>query len=254
MTDPEDELFESVKRAARGRAKEKAKAARISRINQADNDVRSFNESHSQKDFWKEWSERIVTLGQVLKTEKWDRHLDSIQFDSTDDVRRDAFNYAVQIFQAAVSGDVDKVLTRLKYLSKAATSGDENEREEMEKFCAVVNEALRRDIMPMLRKKEYSTQNQTRSTLDVGNESAPTQNSVENSEVEFQYITLDMAAAIVNRAKSTLRKYPDLPEPDVNGGGKGKPNEWLWKNIRPWLEKKFDRPLPEIFPGDRFSK
>ncbi|QDT81994.1 hypothetical protein Mal35_54850 [Gimesia maris] len=214
MTDPEDGLPESVKRAAIDCAKEKSEYARISRINQADNDVRSFNKSHSQKDFWKEWSERIVTLGQVLKTEKWDRHLDSIQFDTTDEVRRDAFNYAVQIFQAAVSGDVDKVLTRLKYLSKAATSGDENEREEMEKFCNVVNEALRCDIMSKLRKKEYSIQNQTQYTSNTQN------------QVEAHFTSGDHSDLESSDGQNTIKPGKKKGRPK-----KGEENEWLGKAI-----------------------
>lgn len=67
---------------------------------------------------------------------------------------------------------------------------------------------------------------------------------------DLEYVTLDQAAAFVSRAKDTLLNYrgKGLPDPDVQGGGKGKPNEWLWSNIRPWLESTFDRTLPDHPP------
>ena len=66
-----------------------------------------------------------------------------------------------------------------------------------------------------------------------------------------QYVTLDMAAAMVNRKKRTLEEWikrSDAPMPDVEGGG-GKPHEWKWKTIKPWLEKKSNRQLPDIYPA-----
>jgi hypothetical protein len=73
-----------------------------------------------------------------------------------------------------------------------------------------------------------------------------------------QYVTLDNLAAIVSRSKRTLEKRKvrernPLPPPDVEGGG-GRPDEWLWPTIRPWLEQEFGRKLPERFPGDRFAE
>jgi hypothetical protein len=67
-----------------------------------------------------------------------------------------------------------------------------------------------------------------------------------------QYVTLDQMAALVNRSKKTLERKAnattsDMPAPDVEGGG-GKPHEWKWTTIRPWLEKHFNRKLPERFP------
>ena len=71
-----------------------------------------------------------------------------------------------------------------------------------------------------------------------------------------QYVTLDQAAAMVNRAKKTLerhlnrRKGKPTPPPDIEGGG-GKPHEWLWSRIRPWLEEEFGRKLPSDYPSLR---
>jgi hypothetical protein len=67
-----------------------------------------------------------------------------------------------------------------------------------------------------------------------------------------QYVTLDQMSALVNRSKKTLArqmnaKGSNAPTPDVEGGG-GKPHEWVWSKIRPWLEKQFNRQLPERFP------
>jgi len=71
-----------------------------------------------------------------------------------------------------------------------------------------------------------------------------------------QYVTLDKMAALVSRSPRTLEKLKTrsvnpLPRPAVEGGG-GKPHEWLWAEIRPWLEKEYGRKLPPRFPGDRF--
>jgi hypothetical protein len=67
-----------------------------------------------------------------------------------------------------------------------------------------------------------------------------------------QHVTLDGMAALVNRSKRTLerlktRKNNPLPFPDIEGGG-GKPAEWLWSKVRPWLEHEFNRTLPERYP------
>ena len=72
-----------------------------------------------------------------------------------------------------------------------------------------------------------------------------------------QYVTLDQMAALVNRSKKTLARKvnasgSDMPDPDVQGGG-GKPHEWKWSTIRPWLERQFNRQLPERFP-QRFPR
>lgn len=69
------------------------------------------------------------------------------------------------------------------------------------------------------------------------------------------YVTLDQMAASVKRSKRTLEKLKTralnpLPQPDVAGGG-GKPDEWLWHTVRPWLESEYGRNLPERFPASR---
>jgi hypothetical protein len=68
-----------------------------------------------------------------------------------------------------------------------------------------------------------------------------------------QYVTLDQAAAIVQRSKRTLRRKKDaqgstMPRPDAEGGG-GKPDEWIWSKLRPWLENEFGKKLPEKHPS-----
>jgi len=69
------------------------------------------------------------------------------------------------------------------------------------------------------------------------------------------YVTLDQMAAIVNRSKRSLerlksRKKNPLPDPDCEGGG-GRPDEWLWSKVRPWLEKEYSKQLPEDYPAHR---
>jgi hypothetical protein len=68
-----------------------------------------------------------------------------------------------------------------------------------------------------------------------------------------QYVTLDQAAALVNRCKKTLerrvnRHGSEAPPPDVLGGG-GRPHEWRWSTLRPWLERAYGRQLPERIPS-----
>jgi hypothetical protein len=67
-------------------------------------------------------------------------------------------------------------------------------------------------------------------------------------------VTLLQAASMVSRSKKTLeRKKASMPLSRVEGGG-GKPDEWAWSELRPWLEKEFSRKLPEQFPADRFRQ
>ncbi len=65
-------------------------------------------------------------------------------------------------------------------------------------------------------------------------------------------VTLAQAAGLVHRSKRALEEYKGrgLPKPRVRGGG-GKPSLWAYSEIRPWLTKTFDIPLPERFPADR---
>lgn len=68
-----------------------------------------------------------------------------------------------------------------------------------------------------------------------------------------QYVTLDQAAALVNRSKTTLRRRYDkgeLPDPDVPGGG-GIAHEWKWSKLRPVLQRLFGRELHDRFPSHR---
>ena len=68
-------------------------------------------------------------------------------------------------------------------------------------------------------------------------------------------VTLQQMAAMVSRSKRTLESHKkrDMPVPKVPGGG-GKPDEWAWAEIRPWLETTFERKLPDRFPADRFRQ
>jgi hypothetical protein len=67
-----------------------------------------------------------------------------------------------------------------------------------------------------------------------------------------QYVTRDQIAAYVHRNKDTVADWfnndPEALEPAVEGGG-GKRHEYLWSKVRPWLEKKSGRQLPECFPA-----
>ena len=68
-----------------------------------------------------------------------------------------------------------------------------------------------------------------------------------------QTVTLDKMAAAVSRSKKTLERLKadgKLPIPDVEGGG-GKPDEWIWSNVKPILEQHYNRKLPDRFPSLR---
>ncbi|MGO9600993.1 MAG: hypothetical protein ACLP7Q_23675 [Isosphaeraceae bacterium] len=60
-------------------------------------------------------------------------------------------------------------------------------------------------------------------------------------------VRLDQAAALVNRSSSALRHYRSkgMPKPYVQGT-KGKPNEYLWSQMHPWLENTFNRKISEV--------
>jgi predicted DNA-binding transcriptional regulator YafY len=78
----------------------------------------------------------------------------------------------------------------------------------------------------------------------VGNETA-------SEETIEQYVTMDQAAAMVNKSKKTLERYlgeEKMPQPEVEGGG-GKAHEWKWSTLRPWLEQTFGKVLPTRLPS-----
>jgi hypothetical protein len=68
----------------------------------------------------------------------------------------------------------------------------------------------------------------------------------------IDHVTLQQVAPIVNRSKRTLERLQKadetFPIPDVEGGG-GKSNEWSWAKLRPYLEEKYGRKLPDRFPA-----
>jgi hypothetical protein len=62
-----------------------------------------------------------------------------------------------------------------------------------------------------------------------------------------EVVNLNQAAALVNRTPDGLRYYrgKGLPKPFIQGT-KGQPNQYLWSEMRPWLESQFGRPIPEF--------
>jgi hypothetical protein len=66
-------------------------------------------------------------------------------------------------------------------------------------------------------------------------------------------VRLSQAAAMVSRNKRTLAGWQasdkDFPLPVVEGGG-GRPAEWEWATLRPYLERKTGKKLPRYHPGD----
>jgi hypothetical protein len=62
-----------------------------------------------------------------------------------------------------------------------------------------------------------------------------------------ELVNLSQAAAFVNRTANGLRHYRNhgMPKPFIRGT-KGQPNQYLWSEMRPWLESQFNRPIPEV--------
>jgi hypothetical protein len=77
---------------------------------------------------------------------------------------------------------------------------------------------------------------------------APEQARVAEPEAASDLVTLLQAATLVKRRKGTLRHYRDLPPPTHPSRQSGHPHLWEWSVLRPWLEQKFGRTLPERFP------
>ncbi len=84
---------------------------------------------------------------------------------------------------------------------------------------------------------------------DVSKESKPaTMQAKPEAPAELpDLVTLGQAAALVNRQPSGLRHYRNrgMPRPFIKGT-KGKPNEYLVSEMRPWLEKTFNRRIPDV--------
>lgn len=79
---------------------------------------------------------------------------------------------------------------------------------------------------------------------------APMSDQPDGTDVPFELprlVTLDQAAALVERSARTLERYKKrgLPRPYVLGGGR-KPHEYLYQEMREWLQKTFKRPIPEV--------
>jgi hypothetical protein len=73
-----------------------------------------------------------------------------------------------------------------------------------------------------------------------------------NGETADDYAYVDSAqiAALAHVSKDAIQKYryhkddkKRMTEPDRKGGG-GRPNQWKWTNIQPWLERTFGRQFP----------
>lgn len=80
-------------------------------------------------------------------------------------------------------------------------------------------------------------------------------NEADSMKGDHFTVTLQQVAHLVNRQKRTLERWmqndPKFPLPDVEpGSGSGRPNEWRWSRIRPYLERKTGKKLPDRHPAD----
>lgn len=86
-----------------------------------------------------------------------------------------------------------------------------------------------------------------------GHDAAPAGGAQPEKPADGFCVRLSQAAGVAGRSKRTLQNWQkddaDFPLPVVEGGG-GKPAEWRWGDIRPYLEKRVGRPLPEWHPAD----
>jgi hypothetical protein len=79
----------------------------------------------------------------------------------------------------------------------------------------------------------------------------PSEDSTQPNNHDCEYVTLNQMAGWVNRSKRTLERLKaqgKLPDPDAEGGGGGKSDEWLWSKVRPILETEYGKSLPEHLP------
>lgn len=67
-------------------------------------------------------------------------------------------------------------------------------------------------------------------------------------EAVTHYIDLQYMAYLVKRTKRTLEGYKSKMPPPTIPGGHGRPAEWDWNVIRPWLETTFNRRFSEVPP------
>lgn len=65
-----------------------------------------------------------------------------------------------------------------------------------------------------------------------------------------QLVTLDQCAAMVHLSRRSLFRYRSrgMPLP-FRPGYHGRPGLYDWSEMRPWLEKTFGIPLPEVHPS-----
>ncbi len=65
-------------------------------------------------------------------------------------------------------------------------------------------------------------------------------------------VTLRQMSVVVQRSKKSLEYLRDmgrLPQPVVKGP-RGTAHQWLWSEVRPILEARYRRELPEVFPAE----
>jgi len=80
----------------------------------------------------------------------------------------------------------------------------------------------------------------------------PTPDTSTSTATEDQYVTLQQIATYLKRNKNHMRRELNAdraaPQPIIRGGS-GRRHEWIWSQLRPWLETRYSRALPERFPS-----
>jgi hypothetical protein len=158
-------------------------------------------------------------------------------------------HYLASVRADAVQADVCKNMVFAGALKPVLRVGAITDKKSIRKW------RIADDVVWMARR--LALPNQESETVAAGNDVKLEPSSVSSDMAgdASGYVTLDQAAALVNRNKKTLERHlrnpkSRMPQPEVAGGG-GKPHEWRWAVLRPWLEKQFGKTLPERFPAHR---
>ena len=119
-----------------------------------------------------------------------------------------------------------------------------------ENWVALVKGAFKKlCVLPGMRQQDDAGNNQL--PLSPGDKSPAGPNGTGTATPDvpvIYYIDMDQAAALVNRVKKTLaRQMMNMPAPAVKGGG-GKKHEWNYAVLKPWLERKYGKLLPDRPP------
>jgi hypothetical protein len=106
---------------------------------------------------------------------------------------------------------------------------------------------VRAELRKQATSREPTTPPPPASGIEADSQPAAEPTSPAPVVVPERLMTLGQAAALVNRSPRTLERYKKkgMPKPLVYGGG-GNAHEYPWLAMREWLQKTFNRPIPDV--------